>query len=1029
MKCPACHNENLLINKFCSHCGASLPQECTACGFANNPTSRFCGDCGSPLSKSEEAARPNEIREEAVPRALAERRHLTIMFCDLVGSTDLSVKLDPEDLRNVINQYQRTCKEVIKLNHGFVARYMGDGLLTYFGYPTATEYDAERAVRTGLDIIQKVKSLHPHGNLQLQTRVGIASGVVVVGDIVGEGTASREETVVGETPNLAARLQAFAKPDQVVISSRTQRLVGGLFKYQDMGLYQPKGFDQPLQVYSVTGESVVESRFEATHNFNEMISLVGRQAEHEALKKAWEKAANGSGQLVMISGEPGIGKSRLVEGFREQIEPGTATTMRMFASPHATATAFHAVAEHYKRIMDIQFSDEDEIHREKLKAWLKERDDDDLLHYQLFRDFISIPPEDDTQLVSLSPPEQKFRTLTLVVQQIEAEARKRPKIIIMEDLHWLDASSLELLDLLIYRAKTLPMLIVLTFRPEFNPPWMGESHSTSIVINRLTADAALSIIQEVVGGKQLPNEIIKHIISHADGVPLFIEELTKSIIEGPLLAEGTNGYVLTRKFHPGSIPETLQDSFMARLDRMAPVKEVAQIGSTLGREFRLDLLKAVAGISESVLYDALNKLIEANIISRKGSGSHISYLFKHALMQETAYNALLKSTRKQLHARIAETLRNEFPTHVEDQPELLAHHFTSAGLFDEGFHFWEVASMLALRQFGHKEVCANLERGLAIAEKITDTERHRAMEFGMRSLLGSALMVMKGPGHHDVGAAYQGAFDFTVRNKALPKIFPVKFGLCRYHWAAGKLDEALSMAYTMERELPADHEPHELMAVHVMQGVSLWHRGEAEKALHNLEKVTQLYQLERDAPMFFTYMMDFGVFGNFYKSLALASLGKLTHSRAAARTALEIAKTLNNPHEIGFGLLANFITALMCDQLEDAVATAEECIGFSQEMGFPEFVALAKVCRESARVRNGNCDGVEEMAAALRDWDSTGFNAWQPWLRGLLAEAYLLAGNRNQAETELEKARNMMQEQHEHQAMSLLDDVAMRMTA
>ncbi len=1018
MQCPSCQAENSAKHKFCGQCGTPLPLGCADCGFENPLNARFCGGCGKALQSDIPAA------VKPVPPTAArsaERRHLTVMFCDLVGSTDLSVRFDPEDLSEIIRSFQSCCEEVIRKHNGYVARYMGDGLLNYFGYPTASEYDAERAIRAGLEIVNAVSRLDTGHGIALQTRVGIASGNVVVGDVVGEGQGSREETVVGETPNLAARLQGLAPPDSVVTSSRTRRLVGGLFDYEDLGHHELKGFDTPLPVYLVKGESLVESRFEATRDESRSHRLYGREAEARRLQVGWQQTLDGHGQLRMISGEAGMGKSQLLEDFRASLHGQDVEVLRMYGSPHAKSTPLHPIIDQVRRAGKIRLSESPDEQWLKLQAYCELRGVESG-EQPLLASLLGIPVPVGEELPPMPPPELKFRTIHLLTGMVGRIAASRPAIVIMEDLHWLDASTVELLDHVVHLAHDKAILVLATFRPEFQAPWQHVPHAEQIDLDRLGDAAARALMVQTTAGKRMPEEIQAHILAKAEGVPLYIEELTKALVESPILQENEYEYQLLGEFQPKSVPESLQDSLMARLDRMAPVKEIAQIGAVLGREFQLSVLQSVTTQPEDVVTQALQQLVDAEIIIPLKNGADGSYLFKHALLQDSAYNALLKSRRRQLHAQVADSLRNNFPSHIEERPELLAHHYTEAEMWDQGFEAWHKASLLSLRKFAHREVCDNLHRGLALCGSLGDRGAQRHREFEMRSLLGSALMVIKGPGDDDVGAAYEAAVNFARHHPDLENIFPVEFGLCRYHWASGELDKAVEMATSLLAGADPARDPGQFMATHVLLGISLWHQGRDQEALESLEKVCSCYRPERDASLFFTYLMDFGVFGNFYRSLALQSLGRDEDSIAAARASLQLARELNNPHEIGFGLLANFISATMRADYETVISYADECIDFSLAQGFPEFVALAQVCRGTAKIKTG-CEetGIDDIESSVLNWKRTGFNSWLPWLYGLLAEAALYRGDKPRARGELANARGHMLRQNERQMAAMLD--------
>ena len=795
-----------------------------------------------------------------------------------------------------------------------------------------------------------------------------------------------------------------------------------------MGSHQLKGFDNPLPVFRICGESMVESRYEAARNSESEGKTYGRDSELDLVQRSWQQAKSGIGQLVLVSGEAGIGKSQLLENFRADLDSDKIDILRMYGSPHALSTPLHPVINLLRRKAGIQHSQPPAEQLQLLKAFAEPRGFP-AGELPLLASMVGISAEAGYEMPKIPPPEQKFRTMHALTQMIARAAGAMPVVLIMEDLHWLDASSLDLIEQLIYMIDRLPVFILATARPEFSAPWQSAPHAHDIIINRLTERAARGIMLHVSGGKTLPDEISNHILSKAEGVPLYIQELTRAVLEGPFVEEQTDRYVLTGSFHPEAIPETLQDSLMARLDRMAPVKEVAQIGSVLGREFQLAILLSITDQPQAVVQDALRQLVDADIIVRRGIEPDISYLFKHALLQDSAYNALLRSRRRQIHAQIATSLQENFPSHIDERPELLARHYTGAEMWDDGFDAWYAASQHSLQKFAHREVCDNLQCGLELAEKLTEPKSRQRMEFEMRSLLGSALMVNKGPGNREVGEAYGNAVNFAREHPGLTDTFPAQFGLCRYLWASGELDRAVEMASMLSGEARADLDPGRYMATHALLGVSLWHRGENEAALKNLELVCSCYQMERDANLFFTYMMDFGVFGNFYRSLALQSLGRNEEARTAAESALAIARELDNPHEIGFGLLANFIVATLCGEWQQVLALTSECIQFSEAMGFPEFVALAQVCQGAAQVqlKDPSVSG-ERIESAIENWKGTGFNAWLPWLYGLLAQAALDEDDLDCARKSLANAQVYMEKQNERQVEGMLAQLEERLT-
>jgi class 3 adenylate cyclase len=624
---------------------------------------------------------PASVPPPAPAQAQAERRQLTVMFCDLAGSTALSTEMDPEDLRDVITSFQNRCSAAIRRYDGFVAKFMGDGILAYFGYPRAHEDEAERSARAGLDIVDAMAELNaavprPPG-IELAVRIGIATGPVIVGDQIGEGTAS-ETAVVGRTPNLAARLQTLAQPNQIVISSATRAMLGDHFDLEDLGSHELKGFAEPISGWRVLSARDVESRFAATRT-GSFVPLVGRQEEARLLLRAWEDSCYGRGQVVLIQGEAGVGKSRLVEGLREAAGKDH-IWVAIRCSPFHTASAFHPIIEHLKRVFGWQPEDTAPQHLAKLEAGLAGFKILPLSEsVRLFADLMSVPaPEDRYPRLSMTPQQQRDATLDAIAAWLIETAERAPVLMAWEDLHWADPTTLETLGMLIEQAPTAALLVVATYRPELTPPWPQRSHLTPITLNRLERPEVETMVGHLAGGRPLPGEVVDHIAAKADGVPLYVEELTKAIFGSGMLEARGDIYVLTGALAQLHIPETLQDSLMARLDRAPRLREVAQLGSVLGREFSYDMISALAGIEEPMLQSGLGQLVVDELLYQRGRPPRSRYLFKHALIQDAAYQSLLKRTRQQHHQRAAKLLEDRFPAVASTQPELVAHHYTQA---------------------------------------------------------------------------------------------------------------------------------------------------------------------------------------------------------------------------------------------------------------------------------------------------------------------------------------------------------------
>lgn len=729
MQCPKCRAVNPDGDKFCTNCGTLLQPRCPACERENPPGAKFCGGCGARL----EVAAPASEAAPSPPIPEAERRQLTVMFCDLVGSTLLAERLDPEELRELLAQYQDRCAAVIQRFDGFIARYVGDGLLVYFGYPQAHEGDAERAIRAGLGIVEAMQPLNEqvtHPGIALAVRIGITTGLVVVGDI-GSGERREEKAIVGETPNLAARLQALAEPDTVVIGAGTRRLVEGLFEYDDLGAQRLKGISGTVTAYRVRGEGSASSRFEATVQRG-LTPLVGREGEIGLLVKRWQQAQEGGGQVILLSGEAGSGKSRIVRALREHLGETPYSRVLYYASPYHQHTALYPVIDQLQRALRFGKTDAPEQKLEKLDAVLASLGLSAADFGPVLASLLSLPASERYPPLALSADDRKRRTLEAIVTMIQAMTSQQPVLMVVEDAQWIDPSTLELTTLLMDQLRSKRFLMLVTFRPEFTPPWSGYAHVTALTLNRLSQAECVALVTKVTGGKSLPREVLDQIVAKTDGVPLFIEELTKTLLESGLLEEQEERFVLPRPLPPFAIPASLQDSLMARLDRLiAEVKSVAQLGATLGRIFSHEIIAAVARLKEDALNDALSQLVASGLVYRHGLPPAIAYEFKHALVQDAAYQSLLKSTRQQLHQRIAHVLEERFPQIGEAQPELLAHHYTEAHLAKKAIGYWQKAAGQAAERAGYVEALAHLAKGLELIKTLPDTSERAKEELAM----------------------------------------------------------------------------------------------------------------------------------------------------------------------------------------------------------------------------------------------------------------------------------------------------------
>ena len=852
----------------------------------------------------------------------AERRQLTVMFCDLAGSTELSQRLDPEDLRDVNRAYQDTCKAAIERYDGYVARYMGDGVLAYFGYPQAHEDDAERAIHAGLFVIDAMGGLNTTFSdklrVNLEVRIGIATGSVVVGDLIGEG-ASQESAVVGATPNLAARLQGLASANKVLIASSTYDLAGGRFEYEDLGTHEVKGIAEPVPVWQVVAPSAAESRFEAQHRAG-VTPLVGREHEIGLLLERWQYAMEGNGQVALLSGEPGIGKSRISETLRERAAKDDPIRLRYQCSPYHTNSVLHPVIEQLERAAGIKSEDSSKTRLDKLESLVLQATPEINVIAPLFASLLSIPVEDRYPTLEMAPERQKEATLDALVLQMESLSQTRPVLLLFEDVQWADPTSIELLGLMVGRVRSVRVLVVITFRPEFSPPWTGRSHVTSLTLNRFSRSLATTMIDQVTGGKALPDEVLAQIIEKTDGVPLFVEELTKTVIESRLLKDSGSQYILVGPLPALAIPSTLHDSLMARLDRLAPVKEVAQTAAVIGREFSHELLEAVSPLAENELRDALNQLVDAALIFPLGSPPGVRYVFKHALVQDAAYESLLKSKRRELHGRIAKALEAEFVEIVETEPELLAHHYTEATITEPALDYWLRAGERAVERCAYVEAKTHLERGLALVDTLPEGEPRIRKEITLRVTLGVPLQKVVGTASPQVAENYSRAQVLCEQQGETEQLFPVLWGLWYHHTNRCQHRRACELAdQLLEVGLQRNDEALRLEAHHC-QWASRFLVGEPGATLDHAEQGMQLYRAEDHHALSFTYGgHDPGACARDHSAFALWLLGYPERAQERSDMAIGLVRELGHSTSLIISTESRLILS-MCQRDQHDVA-------------------------------------------------------------------------------------------------------------
>jgi class 3 adenylate cyclase/tetratricopeptide (TPR) repeat protein len=951
----------------------------------------------------------------------AERRQLTVMFCDLVGSTALSARLDPEDLREVIGAYHRCVAEVIERAGGFVAKYMGDGVLAYFGYPRADEHDAERAVRGGLHLIEAVAGLDTAARTPLHLRVGIATGLVVVGDLIGEG-AAQEQAVVGETANLAARLQALAEPGTVVIGPSTRRLTGGLFDYADLGALEIKGLAAPVAASRVLRESAAESRFEALRGAR--TPLVGRDEELALLERRWRRAKSGEGCVVLVSGEPGIGKSRLAETLLERPAGEPHTRLRTFCSPHHQDHALYPIITQLERAAGFRREDTADERLDKLEAALGQATDDLGEATPLLAALLSLPTGERYPPLNLTPQKQKERTLRALVAQVEGLAARQPVLMLFEDAQWSDPTSLELHDLLIDRVPAIRVLLIVTCRPEFIPPWIGRPHVNLLALSRLAPRQRAEMIAGVTGGKALPEEIADQIMDRTDGVPLFVEELTKAVVESGMLTDRGDRYTATGPVPALAIPASLQASLLARLDRLAPAREVAQIGAALGRQFSHELIAAVAPMPPPQLDDALAQLVGAELIYRRGTPPDAEYTFKHALVQDAAYSTLLRGRRQRLHARIVASLEDRFPEIVAAQPALLARHCEEAGLTEKAVEYWLAAGRHAWGRSMSAEAVALLRRGLALVSALPDDDRRRETELALQIALGQALVASRDWGMPEVGEAYARARQLSVAlNRRRPLLFAL-WGQFTYHWGRADLKRARQLADEL-RSLGEDSGdvPTRVMGCDA-SGWASFHLGEFTAGRAYLERGLALYDPTHRGSYAELMSHDMLVQLLLHSAFPLACLGHVDQARLRAEAALNEARQLSHPFTVAFALGVGCLARWWahCLEPESVMQYADELLTLANDHSLSHFKMVACILRGWCLTTSGRADdGISLQTAGLADMEADGFMAFRPCYLAYLGDACRMAGRWQAAVGHLAEAQRLAEqtEQRSFQAEAL----------
>jgi class 3 adenylate cyclase/predicted ATPase len=937
----------------------------------------------------------------------AERRQITALCCELVAAPPRGDVVGLEDLRDAVGGFQRCVSEAADRHQGFVYRNLGNNALVTFGYPEAHEHDAEQAIRAGLELCAAVRTLRPDAEAPLCCRVGIATGVVIVDDPGQVGTP-RGESIVGDAPNLAARLALSARPDTVAIESATRRLTGNLFDCRELGPLEAASGTEPIRSWQVLGESDAESRFEALRG-PALTPLVGRGEEIELLWRRWARAKTGDGQVVLVFGEPGIGKSRIAAALEERLGSEPHLRLRYFCSPHHQDSALFPFIDQLAHTAGFARDDLPPARWEKLEtltalAAVPEED------VALLADLLSLPASEPHPLPDLSPQRKKDRTLEALLRQLEGLARRQPVVVVFEDAHWIDPTSRELLDLMIERVRSLPMLLIVTFRPDFEPPWTGLEQVSTLALNRLGRHDRAVLVEQIAGSKALPHDVVAQIAGRTDGVPLFVEELTKSVLESGVLREEADRYVLDGALPAFAVPASLNALLLARLDRPASVRHVAQIGAAIGRQFPYALLRAVSRLPENTLHAALDRLVASGLVFRRGEPPHAVYSFKHALVQDAAHGSLLRQARRQSHANIADALETHFPDLMDTQPELFAQHYAEAGLHEQAVSYWGKAGHRSAARSAMAEAAAQFQKGLDQLLLMPENPDRQRQELEFRCGLAAALQAVKGAGAPETGDAYARARELWERLGSPSEFLYVPWGQSRYHIYRSEFDLALRLAEDVLDRSSQRNDSAGLVLGHHSAGHALLLAGKFAACRLHCEEVLARYDPIRHRSLAHQAGHHPQINAQSLLGLALFCLGYPEQAATRSNAAMAEARRLAHPPSLAVSFGNNIMLLWLVGDDAALIERANELVAVATEQGFPVWHALGTTFRGWVKVKTGDAaQGLFLLRSGSVTNRATGAEHMTVYSLALLAEAYEIAGQIRDAMTQLDDALEIVE--------------------
>jgi class 3 adenylate cyclase/predicted ATPase len=946
-----------------------------------------------PLTESQGSAEPNK----------PERRQITIMFCDLVDSTTLSGGLDPEDLAELMRAFRSRCSETTARWGGYIAKFVGDGMLAYFGWPQAHEDDAERALRAGLELSELIGKIYVSGGATaLTTRIGIATGLVVVGELIGEGFAE-EKTVVGVIPNLAARLQAMAEPGTVTIAPSTHQLVSGAFEFTNLGVHTLKGFAEPVQVRRVDRPKAKTSRF-AARVASRLTPLVGRTRETDLLLSLWERARLGSGQIAIVVGEAGVGKSRLTETLSQRLDGEPHVNLSWQCSSFNANSALHPFIVQISHAANIAYDDAAEAKLQKIEAVLADKGMDVDEAAPDLATLLSIPFGDRYPPITLSPQRHRQKMIEMVLDLITRMAREAPLLFVVEDIQWADQTTLVALDQLSERLQQDRILMVITSRPEFEVGWLERRGGTRLDLRRFAKSSAEAMIGEIIGEKALPANVMESILAMADGIPLFVEELTRMVLDSGQLREHANRFELWGSAAGLSIPATLRDSLAARLDQLPFGKDVAQVAATIGRTFSAELLGCVMHRRNFEIQNALGQLCEAGILDQHGSATSRDYVFKHALIQEAAYRSLLNINRREIHRHVAEALQQHFPDEVAAVPEMTARHFAEAGLNEQAAHYFLEASRKALRVTATSEAIAHLSKGLELIKACASSHTRDLLALRLHASLGTAVMLAKGWGAPEAEEAYEAANRLSHAAEDAAESIWILWGVWVYHHVRGNMERSITASYRIRQA--ADHHQDETSRL-VANMVSLqarFYTGRFQEAHTYCERTESVFRAAVHRPLINLYTIDLQLVSLVHRSILCWITGRFDEALVVAAEAEALARSLQHPYSIAWALTWGSTAYLLQGELGLLAARLEEGIEIANNQGFSYVAALGTMMEGWVDGQQGAAaDGIAKLRNGVTAFKATGAGIAVPHFNTLLAE---LLGNTGQSAQALKTLRD-----------------------